>query len=67
VGVLSAHFTKGETVTPQALKARGLVESARAGVKVLGEGTLSHALVIKDCEVSSSARQKIEAAGGTIS
>jgi large subunit ribosomal protein L15 len=61
-----ARFKKGGEVDAAALAAAGLVRSATRPVKILGEGALEAALKVKVHAVSSSARQKIEAAGGTV-
>jgi len=58
-------FTKGTTVTPDELRARGMVKK-RGRVKVLGEGALSKALTVQAHAFSRSAISKIEAAGGTV-
>ena len=59
-------FDAGAEVGPDALKARRLIRSLRKPIKVLGEGTLSRPLVVKANRFSSSAIQKIEAAGGKV-
>ncbi len=51
-------------VTPEALVARGLVRRGFP-IKVLGDGDLSSALLVKAHRFSRTARQKIEAAGGS--
>lgn len=66
VGDLEARFASGAVITPQALAAIGLVRSAKNGVKILGDGALTKALTVKGCEVSKSAKEKIEKAGGKI-
>ena len=60
------RFTAGTLVDRELLQNLGLVERKADGVKVLGRGDLSYALSVKVDMVSRSARQKIEAAGGTI-
>ena len=50
----------------EALKKAGLVKSLKDGVKLLGDGEISHPLVIKVHKVSKTAREKIEAAGGKV-
>jgi large subunit ribosomal protein L15 len=60
---LDAKFDAGAEVTPEALAERGLVQHAEH-VKVLGNGALSKALNIKAHAFSSSAKEKIAAAGG---
>ncbi len=59
-------FEPNSTVDVEALKEAGLVKKLRDGVKLLGEGELSHPLVVKVHKVSDSARRKVEAAGGKI-
>lgn len=57
-------FAAGDTVTPEALRARGLVRQARARVKILGDGDLKVALQVSAHAFSKSAQEKITAAGG---
>ena len=59
-------FAAGEEVTPEKLRAAGLVKKAGDGVKVLARGELKHALHVKAHRFSSEARKKIEAAGGSV-
>jgi large subunit ribosomal protein L15 len=61
-----ARFKKGAEVDAAALAEAGLVRSASAPVKVLGDGPLEAALKVRVTAVSSSARAKIEAAGGSV-
>jgi len=58
-------FPPGGEVTPKALADGGAVRRGEL-VKVLGNGDLTVALRVSAHAVSSSARQKIEAAGGTV-
>ena len=55
----------GSEVTPDTLRAKGLVHK-HGLVKVLGRGELSRPLQVKAHAFSASARQAIEAAGGTV-
>ena len=66
VGRIAELFSAGETVDVAALKAKGLVPRSAKLFKVLGEGDVTHALTIRANAVSGGARQKIEAAGGTV-
>ena len=59
-------FEKGSTVNEQLLRERKLVRGNVAGLKILGDGELKHALTIEADKVSASAREKIESAGGSI-
>jgi large subunit ribosomal protein L15 len=64
---LEARFEAGAEVTPETLKAAGLIGSVRKDVKILGSGELSKKLSISAHSFSKSAREKIEGAGGSIS
>jgi large subunit ribosomal protein L15 len=66
VGDLESRFDAGADVTPEALKAAGLVRKLSVDVKVLGEGELTKKLSVTAHAFSKSAVEKIEAAGGTI-
>ncbi|MBT8336995.1 MAG: 50S ribosomal protein L15 [Gemmatimonadetes bacterium] len=52
-------------VDPTALRAAGLIRSLRKPVKILGVGAVSAALNVSAHAFSGSAREKIEAAGGS--
>jgi large subunit ribosomal protein L15 len=58
-------FADGETVNAASLAAKGLVRKRRP-VKVLGSGELARKLTVAVDKVSASAREKITAAGGTV-
>ncbi len=58
-------FEAGSEVSPATLRAKGLV--AKQGlVKVLGRGELATSLTVKAHAFSASAKQAIEAAGGSV-
>jgi large subunit ribosomal protein L15 len=59
-------FDDGADVTPELLAAAGLVSSTRKDVKILGNGELSKKLSVTAHRFSATAREKIEAAGGTV-
>ena len=60
------RFEAGEEVTPESLKAKGLIRSIRKDVKLLGVGELTKKLTISVHAASATAREKVEAAGGTL-
>ena len=60
------RFEAGEEVTPETLKAKGLIRSVRKDVKLLGVGELTKKLSITVHGASATAREKVEAAGGTL-
>jgi large subunit ribosomal protein L15 len=59
-------FDNNADVTPEALATLGLVGSTRAPVVVLARGEVAKALHLKVHRISAPARQKIEAAGGSV-
>ena len=60
------RFAAGDEVTPETLKAKGLIRSVRKDVKLLGVGELALSLSVSVHQASASARAKVEAAGGTL-
>jgi large subunit ribosomal protein L15 len=64
---LEDRFDDGAEVTPEALVGKGLIRNTRFDVKVLGGGELTKKLTITVHRASASAREKIEAAGGSLS
>ena len=62
---LERVFDTGSEITPEALKAKRLIRSIRVDVKILGEGELTKKLAVSAHGFSKTAREKIEAAGGT--
>ena len=57
-------FEDGAVVDAAALIEKGIIKKAYDGVKILGNGKLTKKLTVKANAFSSSATQKIEAAGG---
>jgi len=64
---LEARFDDGAEVTPEALVEQGLIRNTRFDVKVLAGGELTKKLTITVHRASTAAREKIEAAGGSVS
>jgi large subunit ribosomal protein L15 len=62
---LEARFQAGEEVTPETLRARGLASSKGIPVKILANGGISKALTVHAHGFSKSAREQLEAAGGS--
>jgi large subunit ribosomal protein L15 len=60
------RFDEGAEVTPESLSERGLIRSTRLDVKILGHGELKKKLSVTAHYFSASAREKIEAAGGSV-
>lgn len=62
---LERVFDAGSEVTPEALKAKGLIRSLKVDVKILGDGELAKKLSVSAHKFSKVAQEKIEGAGGT--
>ena len=56
----------GSEVTEQSLAAAGLIDEGKGPAKLLANGEVSSAVVVRGVKLSAGARQKIEAAGGRI-
>ena len=65
IGDLDKFFKNGEEVTPEILKARGIIKKELDGVKVLAGGELTKKLTVKANRFSSKAVTKILESGGT--
>lgn len=59
------RFEDGTEVTPELLLETGVVSKLKAGIKVLGDGELTKKLTVRAHKFSASAKEAIEAAGGT--
>jgi len=59
-------FAEGTVVTPEVLQASRRIRRTGDRVKILGEGTLTKALVVHAHGFSASAKAKIESAGGRV-
>lgn len=66
LGDLEERFEAGAEVTLDALKEKGLGTRKGVPVKILAKGDLSKALTVHGHKFSATAREKIEAAGGTV-
>lgn len=58
-------FEDGAVVDAQALIDAGLIRKAQDGLKILGNGELTKKLTVKAAKYTASAKEKIEAVGGT--
>ena len=64
--VLNKKFEDGAVVDVDTLIESGIVKNPRDGVKILGNGTITKKLTVKANAFSASAKEKIEAVGGTV-
>ena len=62
---LERVFDDGAEISPEALVEKGLLKNTRMDVKILGEGELKKKLTVTAHMFSTTAREKIESAGGT--
>jgi len=65
IGDLDERFDDGAAVTLEAMNAKGLATRKGVPVKVLAKGEISKPLTVHAHAFSKTAREKIEAAGGT--
>ena len=65
LGVLNDKFEDGAVIDVDTLVETGIVRNPKDGVKILGNGEITKKLTVKANAFSASAKEKIEAAGGT--
>jgi len=58
------RFADGTEITPEFLQEEGVVSNLKAGLKVLGGGSIDKKLTVKAHQFSTSAKKAIEEAGG---
>ena len=63
---LDARFDSGAEVTPESLREKGLATRKDVPVKILAQGDIGKKLTVRVHFASAAAREKIEAAGGTV-
>ena len=66
VGALD-RFDDGAEVTPESLVDAGVIKNTKTDVKLLGNGELKKKLTVRVHAISATAREKVEAAGGSVS
>ena len=69
VEILEKKFKEGERITPETLIEKKIIHRMKGRipeVKILGKGEIEKSLIIEDCKLSKSAKEKIEKAGGKI-
>lgn len=65
LSTLDKKFEDGATVDVEALIKAGVIDAAKDGVKILGNGEITKKLTVKVNAYSEAAKAKIEAVGGT--
>ena len=66
VAALEERFDAGAEVTPESLVEKGVLKNTKIDVKILGNGELTKKLSVTTHAISATAREKIEAAGGSV-
>ena len=66
LSVLNDRFEDGAVVDIDTLIETGIVKNPKDGVKILGNGEITKKLTVKANAFSASAKEKIEAIGGTV-
>ncbi len=66
INLADLEKVSSDEISPAVLVEVGLVGSANRPIKILGTGEAKRAFVIKGCEASRTAREKIEKSGGRI-
>ena len=66
LSLIDSKFAEGETVSNSSLLEKGLLKKIFSLVKILGNGELTKKLDFEVSAISSSAKEKIEKAGGSI-
>jgi len=67
--ILEKKFNTGEKVAPEILLEKRIIRKIKGRmpkVKILGKGEVTKKLIIEGCQLSKSAKEKIEKAGGNI-
>ena len=60
------NFTSGDRITPEELQRHGYLKNLNQPVKIVGDGEISKAVTVAAHKFTRSAREKIEAARGTV-
>ena len=66
---LQSKFSDGQLINPKILLGKGIIGRIKGRipqVKILGNGSIKKKLTIQDCQISKSAQEKIEKAGGKV-
>ena len=66
---LELAFENGATVSPKTLVTAGVISTVRQKapvVKILGTGEITKKINVEGCQISASAKEKIEKAGGSV-
>jgi large subunit ribosomal protein L15 len=62
--IIEKNFKDDEKVSPQTLAEKGIIRKKEAKVKILGNGEITKKIIVENCDISKSAKAKIDKAGG---
>ncbi len=65
---IEKKFKENEKITPQSLLEKGIIRKTKGmlpEVKLLGGGEITKKFLVAECQISKSAKEKIEKAGGS--
>ncbi len=60
------RFSEGSVIDSDTLVSSGIIRKRGDGIKILGKGSIDYPLLLKVDRISRGAREKIEAAGGSV-
>ncbi len=66
ISLSSLNDIEGDVIDTEMLADLGMVKAAHDGVKILSNGEISRAVTVRVEKITKSAKEKIEAAGGTV-
>jgi large subunit ribosomal protein L15 len=66
VNISELEKIQGDVVDLVSAKAAGVIRSNAISIKLLGKGEVKKPYIVKVCKCSSSAEEKIKAAGGSV-
>lgn len=66
INTLSENFKSGDKVTKESLVEKGLISKKSNEIKILAEGEIEKKLEIEGLKISSTAKEKVVKAGGTV-
>ncbi len=67
--VLELNFDDNAKITPQTLLEKKIIATKKGKmpmVKILGTGNIAKKFLVSECQISASAKEKIEKAGGSV-
>ncbi len=66
LATIEKEFKDGDLITKESLLAKGIVRKNSKAIKILGKGEIKKKMKVEGIEMSKSALEKIEKAGGSV-